>query len=285
MDPKLETFLTLCSTMHYGRAAEALNLSQPAVSKHIQALESRYGTSLFTYSGRRLEKTRQGEILEQYAQSLRYNEENLLSQLHEETKVHLRIGATKSIGEYTLFPYIKRFLEKPGNQLEFVVDNTANLLNQLNQGELDFVFLEGIFDKRHYDWMLFRNEPYIGICPEKHRFCGKQVPISELFEERIILREKGSGTRKILERELANEGYNLNAFADQICISSFDIIKSLVGEGCGISFLYEAVIENDASLGRFTCPPLTGVHEFNVVFLKNTNAGETAKQFLKGSIG
>ena len=53
MDQKLETFLTLCQTMHYGRAAEALNLSQPAVSKHIQALEALYGVKLFQYEGRR----------------------------------------------------------------------------------------------------------------------------------------------------------------------------------------------------------------------------------------
>ena len=69
MEQKLETFLTLCRTMHYGRAAEALNLSQPAVSKHIQSLEEEYGAPLFTYANRRLRKTRQGELLEQYAMS------------------------------------------------------------------------------------------------------------------------------------------------------------------------------------------------------------------------
>ena len=65
MEQRLESFLTLCDTMHYGRAAELLNLSQPAVSKHIQALEAQYGVTLFTYSNRHLHKTRQGEILEQ----------------------------------------------------------------------------------------------------------------------------------------------------------------------------------------------------------------------------
>lgn len=60
MDPRLDTFLTLCRTMHYGRAAEALNLSQPAVSKHIQALEAQYGAKLFDYSGRRLSQDESG---------------------------------------------------------------------------------------------------------------------------------------------------------------------------------------------------------------------------------
>ena len=62
MEQKLETFLVLCRTLHYGRAAEQLHLSQPAVSKHIQPLESQYGVQLFSYTGRRLTKTRQGKF-------------------------------------------------------------------------------------------------------------------------------------------------------------------------------------------------------------------------------
>lgn len=280
MEQKLETFLVLCRTLHYGRAAEQLHLSQPAVSKHIQALESQYGVQLFSYTGRRLTKTRQGEILEQYAESLQYNEERLLEQLRKEPRRILRVGATKSIGDYVLLPYIQRFLSQPQNRIELLVDNTAHLLELLKQGKLDFVVSEGIFDRQHYDWMLFRNEPYVGICSKNHPFAGKIIPVSELFTERVILREKGSGTREILERTLLAEGYDADAFAEQICISSFEIIKTLVSDGGGISFLYEAVVKNDERLGRFLCPPLTGTHEFNVVFLKNTDAGQTAGHFL-----
>lgn len=280
MEQKLETFLVLCRTLHYGRAAEQLHLSQPAVSKHIQALESQYGVQLFSYTGRRLTKTRQGEILEQYAESLQYNEERLLEQLRKEPRRILRVGATKSIGDYVLLPYIQRFLSQSQNRIELLVDNTAHLLELLKQGKLDFVVSEGIFDRQHYDWMLFRNEPYVGICSKNHPFAGKIIPVSELFTERVILREKGSGTREILERTLLAEGYDADAFAEQICISSFEIIKTLVSDGGGISFLYEAVVKDDERLGRFLCPPLTGTHEFNVVFLKNTDAGQTAGHFL-----
>ena len=280
MDSRMESFLTLCSTLHYGRAAELLNLSQPAVSKHIQSLEREYGVSLFTYTNRRLYKTRQGELLELYAQSLRYNEENLIEKLHERPKRVLRMGATKSIGEYVLLPYIQKFLKNPEHQISYLVDNTANLLELLDRGELDFVVLEGLFDKQHYDWFLFQNEPYIGICANQHRFAGKNVDITDLLSESVILRESGSGTRNILERELKNSGYTVQSFARQICISSFEIIKHLVRGGYGISFLYEAVVRNDNDLGRFTCPPLTGEHEFNVVFLKHTDAGEIARSFI-----
>jgi len=171
-------------------------------------------------------------------------------------------------------------LKEPDNELFFTVDNTAHLLAQLEGGELDFVVLEGIFDKSRYESFLLRNEPYIGICAKDHPFSGCEVPMDELFSERLILRESGSGTRKILERELMQCGYTVEAFRANVCISSFKLIRHLVSEGCGVSFLYEAVVKNDAQFGHFSCPPLTGVHELNVVCLKNTNVPALARRFL-----
>ena len=280
MDQKLSTFLTLCSTMNYRRAADALHLTQPAVTKQIQALEAQYGVKLFSYDERKLRKTPQGEILERYAISLQYNDAELTRLLAEKPKTLLRIGATKSIGDYILIPEIRRYLEMPDNELYFTVDNTAHLLAQLEAGELDFVILEGIFDKRRYDHFLLRAEPYIGICAKDHPWSGKSVRLEELFSERLILREPGSGTRNILERELFQQGYGIEAFQSRVCISSFKIIRELVASGCGVSFLYEAVVKADAQFGHFFCPPLTGVHELNVVFLKNTVAGAYARRFL-----
>ena len=277
MDQKLSTFLTLCSTMNYRRAADALHLTQPAVTKQIQALEAQYGVKLFSYDERKLRKTPQGEILERYAIGLQYNDAELTRLLAEKPKTLLRIGATKSIGDYILIPEIRRYLEMPDNELYFTVDNTAHLLAQLEAGELDFVILEGIFDKRRYDHFLLRAEPYIGICAKDHPWSGKSVRLEELFSERLILREPGSGTRNILERELFQQGYGIEAFQSCVCISSFKIIRELVVSGCGVSFLYEAVVKADAQFGHFFCPPLTGVHELNVVFLKNTGAGAYAR--------
>ena len=128
MDQKLSTFLTLCSTMNYRRAADALHLTQPAVTKQIQALEAQYGVKLFSYDERKLRKTPQGEILERYAISLQYNDAELTRLLAEKPKTLLRIGATKSIGDYILIPEIRRYLEMPDNELYFTVDNTAHLL-------------------------------------------------------------------------------------------------------------------------------------------------------------
>lgn len=109
MDQRLETFLTVCATMNYRKAAEQLHLTQPAVTKQIQALEALYGVRLFTYDSRKLRKTPQGETLEIYAISQRYQDEELRRALKRQEKTSLRIGATKSIGDYILLPQIIRF--------------------------------------------------------------------------------------------------------------------------------------------------------------------------------
>ncbi len=281
MEQKLETFLTLCKTMHYGRAAEELELSQPSVSKHIQALEDEYGVKLFDYRNRRLNKTREGELLEEYAISLRYNELSLMSKLNAKTRRQLRIGATKSIGDYILYPEIHRYLEGSDNNLTFLVDNTAHLLKLLEAGELDFAVLEGSFDKSRYGYFLLHNEPFIGICSKEHSFANRSVEIEELFKERLILREEGSGTRRILLDALAENGWSEKAFKSLICISSFKLIKKLVRENVGISFLYAAVVKDDEDLASFSCDMLSKEHELNVVYLKDTGAEKLAREFLE----
>lgn len=125
MDQRLETFLTVCATMNYRKAAEQLHLTQPAVTKQIQALEALYGVRLFTYDSRKLRKTPQGETLEIYTISQRYQDEELRRALKRQEKTSLRIGATKSIGDYILLPQIIRFLKEPDNELFFTVDNTG----------------------------------------------------------------------------------------------------------------------------------------------------------------
>lgn len=88
MDPKLKTFLVLCETMNYHAAAELLHLTQPAVTKQIQALEAQYQAKLFSYDERKLKKTEAGEILEEYARSIQYNclelEQTMAGQYGEE---------------------------------------------------------------------------------------------------------------------------------------------------------------------------------------------------------
>ena len=280
MDQKLHTFLTLCQTMNYRQAAGQLHLSQPAVTKQIQALEQSLRAKLFYYDGHTLHKTEECLLLERYAISQQYQFEELQLAFSGKKRLRLRIGATKTIGDYVLIDAIKDYLHDSSHELSLVVDNTKHLLQMLDENRLDFAIIEGTFSKTKYDSYLLRMEPFVGICAKRHPLCGKHIPIEALLNETIIVREEGSGTRRIFEERLMASGYELSDFHREISISSFGAIKALVADGIGLSFLYHSVVSQDDAIGTFTVDGLTEPHAFHVVYTRNTNAKKYSEQFL-----
>lgn len=280
LDYRIETFLTLCECGSYHQAAEILHLTQPAITQQIHHLEQEYGCKLFRYANRKLEKTDAASLLETHARAVRQQEQILREKLQKQGAVcSLRIGATKTIGDYVLTEHLHRFLNDANHSLEFLVDNTDHLLRELEENRLDFAVIEGFFDKERFDSILFCREPFVGICHKKHPFADKTVPIETLLDETIIHREAGSGTRAILEQELRSYNESFNRFRHRICISSFKVILDLVREGYGISFVYNVLADKDPSLGKFYLQGGQMVREFNIVYLKGTDQKEKIKVF------
>ena len=280
MDSKLHTFLMLCQTMNYRLAAERLHLSQPAVTKQIQSLEQALQTKLFRYDGHTLHKTEECLLLERYAISMQYQFEELQLAIADKKRLNLRIGATKTIGDYVLIDAIKEYLNNPSHELSLVVDNTKHLLQMLDEDQLDFAVIEGTFSKTKYDSYLLRMEPFVGICAKDSPLCGKHLSVEDLLKETIIVREEGSGTRRIFEERLTAAGYERSDFYREVSISSFVSIKALVASGIGISFLYKSVVNHENDIGTFTVDGITEPHAFHVVYTRNTNAKNYAEQFL-----
>ena len=281
MDSKLQTFLTLCQTMNYRIAAEQLHLSQPAVTKQIQSLEQMLQIKLFCYDGHVLHKTEACLLLERYAITQQYQFEELQLAIADKKRFNLRIGATKTIGDYVLIDAIKEYLSDPSHELSLMVDNTMHLLQMLDENQLDFAVIEGAFSKTKYDSYLLRMEPFVGICAKNSPLCGQHISVEELLKQSIIVREKGSGTRRIFEERLAAMGYELSDFYREVSISSFVAIKALVAAGIGISFLYNSVVAKENDIGTFTVDGITEPHPFHVVYTQNTSARNYAEQFLK----
>ena len=280
LDYRIDTFLTLCESMNYRKTAEMLHISQPAVTQQIHYLENQYGQKLFAYENRRLVKTEAAAILEQYARAAKLQQQDLLQKL-ESSPIHtLRIGATKTIGDYYLKEDIRRYLQSPDNALTLIVDNTEHLLRLLEENELDFSVVEGFFDKTRFDSILLRREPFVGICRKDHPFAGREVTMEELLQQTIIHREAGSGTRAILEQELRGYNESLQRFQRHICISSFNIILDLVKQGFGVSFVYNILADSDPGLAKFSIRGERVVREFNVVYLKYADMDEKIKLFL-----
>ena len=280
LDHRIDTFLVLCECMNYRKAAEILHLTQPAVTQQIQYLERMYHCNLFSYESHKLSKTPAAELMEKYARAAKLHEHALREKLVDQKINTLRVGATKTIGDYFLEESICDFLRKKENALTLIVDNTEHLLKFLEANELDFAVIEGFFDKNRFDSVLLRREPFVGICRKDHPFNGQEVTMDALLQETIIHREDGSGTRAILEQELSGYNESLQRFQRHICISSFKLILELVKRGFGISFVYHILAVSDPELGMFTIKGEPVVREFNIVFLKYADVREKIQLFL-----
>ena len=284
LDYRIDTFLTLCEQMNYRKTAEILHISQPAVTQQIHYLENQYGRKLFQYENRRLVKTEAAVVLEKYARAAKLQEQALQEKLENNPIHSLRVGATKTIGDYYLKKDIHRYLQSPDNALTLLVDNTEHLLKLLEENELDFAVVEGFFDKSRFDNILLRREPFVGICRKDHPFAGREVTIDELLQETIIHREPGSGTRAILEQELRGYNESLQRFQRHICISSFNVILDLVKQGFGVSFVYSILADSDAGLAKFSIQGESVVREFNIVYLKYAEIAEKICWFFGSKI-
>lgn len=251
LDPRWNTFLVLCETMNYTRAAERLCLTQPAVTHHVHYLEEHYGCRLFSYEGKVLRLTEAGLRLREFTRSMAYNSQKIEEAMAEQAPLSLRVGTSKTIGEYVVAPKVEHFLRAhPEANFSLLVDNTQVLLRALEEGQLDFVLIEGFFERSRYETQLFRREAFFGVCTPGHRLAGRSVSLDELWGERLILREVGSGTRAIFEDALRRLNYSLDSFESVVTISEFEAIKSLVADGLGISFLYAPVVERELAQGK-----------------------------------
>ncbi|SEH85531.1 DNA-binding transcriptional regulator, LysR family [Ruminococcus flavefaciens] len=279
VDFRIKTFLTLCSVMNYRKIAELLNMTQPAVTQHIHYLEEEYHCKLFLYDRHTLTLTPEGELLKNYAENISYQEKRLFEKMGLVKKRSLRIGATKTIGEYVITEQVAKYLSKPQQTILVDVDNTNRLLELLKQGELDFALIEGFFDSAEFESRLYRSEPFIGVCSPTHRFAGKTVPLDEVLSETLFLREEGSGTRMILEQLLSERNCTTDRFNRIVCISNFGLMSDLIARNIGITFAYQAIQTADKGLAEFQVEGWKIYRDFNYVFLNNPDAVKAIEEF------
>lgn len=288
LDFRIETFLTLCRVMNYTRTAEILNVTQPTVTQHIRYLEEEYDCKLFSYAGKTLSLTPQGERLRDFALSMSYNSQCIQERMRQGRKQQpvMRIGATKTIGEFVIGPILSAYLrENPERRLSLQVDNTHTLLGLLERGELDFAVVEGFFDKSKYGYRLYKNETFFGVCAADHPLADRVLTIDDIMTQNIIIREPGSGTRAIFEQLLKQHNYSFESITQTTVISDFAVIKQLVCDQIGIAFLYEPVVHAELKSGklkklRLDC--MQAQREFNYVFLKDALFLNDWQAFLHG---
>lgn len=275
LDFRMETFLTVCRYMNFTRASEKLNITQPAVSQHIRFLEKHYNTKLFRYEGKKLRLTGAGEILRNASLTMMHDEQSMQNEMQEtEKEAEIRFGATRTIGDSVMGSVLEKYLARyPQARIHMEVENTHDLLVRLDEGRIDFALVEGFFKKSEYDFQIFSREKYIAVCSPDYIFQNTPECIEKLFQERLLLREEGSGTREVLERCLEAHNLSVQDFDKQMEVGSMQTIKELTKAGCGITFLYEAAVRRELEEGSLRQIPLQDfpvTHEFAFIWRRGS---------------
>ncbi|MFI3257552.1 MAG: LysR family transcriptional regulator [Spirochaetales bacterium] len=269
IDNRIYTFLELCEVMNYHKTAENLNMTQPGVTQHIKFLEDFYACTLFNYSNKKLSKTNKAMELEKYARNIISLNACAKEDLLQKDAVQINIGATKTIGEYLLNDAIASLVLNNTYELNIIIDNTENLLHKLNHFQLDLLLLEGYVDKDKYVCSKIADAEILGICSVNHKFAFKEVSLQEVLQEKIVLREKGSGTRNVFEMFLLKHGYSTDNIKHKSIISSNKIIENIVENNIAISFVYDIIQRKNPHIAYFKIKDTKILHEFNYVFLNN----------------
>lgn len=284
LDYRLKTFLNLCNTMSYTKTAEEIHMTQPAVTQHIQFLEDYYNKKLFLYENRKLELTDAGNKLYEFSIGLKSSTDKMEDILaRSNTKVvELNFGATLTIGQY-IMPKILMEIEKenPDIEISMTVSNTENLLKAVEEGCIDFALVEGHFNKNDYEHYLFSEEEFISVGANGINTKDYFI-LEELYKENLIVRERGSGTREILEQLLYERNLNICNFKKVNQIGDMNAIKEMVESGMGVTFLYEKAVREELenrSLEKLNIKDFNIKREFNFIFLKNSFYGQEYKDW------
>jgi DNA-binding transcriptional LysR family regulator len=249
---QLKAFLAVAQDGSFSRAAEKLYLTQPAVSKQIQALEEALGMRLFDRVGRSILLTEAGNILRDHAhivfQTLEEARETI-TQLRGLQRGHLRISAASTIGTYMLpQPLGELKAQFPGIEISLAITNKARVVQQVLNHEVELGFVGPPVEPAELEREEYLLDELVLILAPTHRLAREEsVGVAELAEEVFILREQGSGTREIMEEELGRVHVSLKKAME---LGSTEAIKQAVAANLGVSIVSKFAISLEILQGR-----------------------------------
>lgn len=276
-------FIAVCDTMNMTAAAESLFISQSAVSQTIIELENHFNIRLFERLSRKLYLTQGGQKLLSYARHIiRINTEveNEMKTLYQNSSI--RIGASVTIGAYVLPKFISCFNQiNPKTDIEVFEDNTKEIEILILHDQVDIGLVEGETVSPDILSRTFMEDELVLICGAGHRFASLPVvEPHELEQEKFIIREKGSGTRRTFENMMTA---NHLTWKKIWTCNNADTIKMAVAEGIGISVISKRAITSEMALGTLCQKALKGIlfnRQFKLVYHKNKYLTEPMKQFI-----
>lgn len=242
-DQQFLVFKEVAETRNITLAAKRLHMSQPSISIQIQNLENQYGAKFFERTNKGVTLTQAGKIFYQHiCQVIQLMKEagEKIADLIEDKRGLIHVGATFTIGEYVL-PLILGYLNKVRPDIDFKVNiaNTETIAQDVLEKRIHIGLVEGpIPQNRELVVENFWQDELVVVVPYHHPWNKRSsVTIAELTAERMITREVGSGTRKVMEIALEERGLDPQQLNITMELGSTQAIKQVVCSGLGITII------------------------------------------------
>ena len=287
LDNKLRTLLTLLSVGSYTKTADALHLTQPAVSHQIKQLEQEYGIQIFRKGKKGLNPTPEGEILIKYARRVQALDQGVRQEL-EDSRRHLRrlsVGITTTLGEYLVSQiFVDYCNEHPEVSINIYSDSLNHLHTMLSLYQLDLIIVEGAIQSESYVNVLLDTDFLCLAVSPQHPFATRTaVTLQELKQERFILRTQSAGTRTLFEEALLRQGENIRDFNIVIETDNITTIKELVSAGLGVTVMAHSACRQEERAGKLSLVPVENMNmprEINIVHRKDFEHAEILRDIL-----
>ncbi len=264
-DRRLQVFYSVARNLSFTKAAEALHMTQPAVTFQVRQLEEQFNTRLFDRTHNRINLTEAGERVYRYAKQifeLYSRMEGEVRELTGEVSGVVIIGASTTIAEYMLPSLLGAFKRKfPDVVIRLRVSNTDGIVAMVEDNEIDLGVIEGPVPNKSLAVEVFRIDKLVAVLPPEHALAGRaSLPVADVIKYPFITREEGSGTREVTFDYLRGAGLEPADLTLVMELGSPESIKGAIEADMGISILSRSTIGKELQLGTLACveldPPL-----------------------------
>ncbi len=253
---QLRIFLAVAKLLHFTRAAEALYLTQPAVSAAIQTLEAEYGVKLFHRAGRNTQITDAGKLLQTEAQKILDQvalTERGLRELNNMQQGELKLGSSLTIGNYWLPAKISQFKgQYPGIVVNCTLGNAEEICEGTAIGLFDLGLVTGDVKASLQNYL---RQEVVGsdrlqIVVGNYHAWYKRTEISpeELLTTTWVMRESGSGVQQVFEQALQSWGIDPTQLNVVLVLNSSEMVKAVVESGVGAAAIPELMVQKELKL-------------------------------------
>jgi DNA-binding transcriptional LysR family regulator len=270
----LRHLITLCAVIDRGSfsaAAEALGISQPAVSSQIRSLEERLGERLLDRSGRGVRVTEAGRVVERYARQVMALEDALERELGDvdgRIAGRLELGSSTGPGEVLLPGVLGRFRQAhPDVTVSLVVHDSRTICDMVLEGVLDLGIVGAVREQRGLTFTPFLRDELVVITPPSHPLAAASaISLHDLAATELISQQAGSGVRDTLEAAFRAAGLPIVRSSMELGLQQS--VKAAVLEGLGVTVISRGAVTAEIADGRLVAVPVQGadlVRDFSTV--------------------